>query len=53
MASVTRELAELALRIEDVELEQRELRVSPEFRRVTTTVRLRALTDAEIEKVLK
>src|SRR5215831_11886326 len=34
-------LLDLPLDIEDVELERRELAVSPEFRRVTTTVRLR------------
>jgi hypothetical protein len=33
-------LLELALTVEDVELELRELAVSPEFRRVTTTVHL-------------
>ena len=34
-------LTELALEIEGVELERLELAVSPEFRRVTTTVHLR------------
>jgi hypothetical protein len=38
---VLNELMGLALEIESVELERRELAVSPEFRRVTTTVHLR------------
>jgi hypothetical protein len=41
VGSVARSLSELTVRIDDVELEQNELAVSPEFRRVTTTVRLR------------
>src|SRR5262245_63766925 len=41
MGSIARSLSELEVRIEDVEFDQEQPAVSPAFRRVTTTVRLR------------